>query len=252
MPTINVTVRNRIATAQRWQCIICGNSDYIVDFDLDDEWNDMPNKVAVFVTNTRGNIRHERVLFDGSTCGIPVLRGVNMVDIGIEAGDIRTTTPAHVKCEACITDRAGMPQEPENNVYGQILAMTADIAQAVIAASEQAESAQTAASAAARDAQTTRTAASAAASSAQTAQECAQAMWLGRLTSPVICGIEWLRSYPSSRMITCCISSWIPRLPKEKMGERWNESFSCEGVFRNAGKKREVLRCREANTKGSV
>lgn len=176
MPTINVTVRNRIATAQRWQCIICGNSDYIVDFDLDDEWNDMPNKVAVFVTSTRGNIRHERVLFDGSTCGIPVLRGVNMVDIGIEAGDIRTTTPAHVKCEACITDRAGMPQEPENNVYGQILAMTTDIAQAVIAASEQAESAQTAASAAARDAQTTRTAASAAASSAQTAQECAQAM----------------------------------------------------------------------------
>lgn len=176
MPTINVTVRNRIATAQRWQCIICGNSDYIVDFDLDDEWNDMPNKVAVFVTNTRGNIRHERVLFDGSTCGIPVLRGVNMVDIGIEAGDIRTTTPAHVKCEACITDRAGMPQEPENNVYGQILAMTTDIAQAVIAASEQAESAQTAASAAARDAQTTRTAASAAVSSAQTAQECAQAM----------------------------------------------------------------------------
>jgi len=35
MPTISVTVRNRIATAQRWQCIICGNSDYIVDFDLD-------------------------------------------------------------------------------------------------------------------------------------------------------------------------------------------------------------------------
>ena len=162
MPTINVTVRNRIATAQRWQCIICGNSDYIVDFDLDDEWNDMPNKVAVFVTNTRGNIRHERVLFDGSTCGIPVLRGVNMVDIGIEAGDIRTTTPAHVKCEACITDRAGMPQEPENNVYGQILAMTTDIAQAATAAAEQAESTQTAASAAAKE--------------AQTAQECAQAM----------------------------------------------------------------------------
>ena len=176
MPTINVTVRNRIATAQRWQCIICGNSDYIVDFDLDDEWNDMPNKVAVFVTNTRGNIRHERVLFDGSTCGIPVLRGVNMVDIGIEAGDIRTTTPAHVKCEACITDRAGMPQEPENNVYGQILAMTTDIAQAATAAAEQAESAQTAASAAAKDAQTAQTAAGTAAQCAQTAQDCAQAM----------------------------------------------------------------------------
>lgn len=176
MPTINVTVRNRIATAQRWQCIICGNSDYIVDFDLDDEWNDMPNKVAVFVTNTRGNIRHERILFEGSTCSIPVLRGVSVVDIGIEAGDIRTTTPAHVKCEACIADRAGMPQEPENNVYGQILTMINSIDSATTAAAEQAENAQTAASAAAKDAQTAQTAARAAESSAQTAQECAQAM----------------------------------------------------------------------------
>lgn len=62
----------------------------------------MPNKVAVFVTNTRtrGNIRHERVLFEGSTCSIPVLRGVSTVDIGIEAGDIRTTTPAHAQNES--------------------------------------------------------------------------------------------------------------------------------------------------------
>ena len=97
MPTINVTVRNRIATAQRWQCIICGNSDYIVDFDLDDEWNDMPNKVAVFVTNTRGNIRHERVLFDGSTCGIPVLRGVNIVDIG----HMSSANPASLTTQDC-------------------------------------------------------------------------------------------------------------------------------------------------------
>ena len=176
MPTISVTVRNRIATAQRWQCIICGNSDYIVDFDLDAEWNDMPNKVAVFVTNTRGNIRHERVLFKGSTCSIPVLRGVSTVDIGIEAGDIRTTTPAHVKCEACIADAAGTPQEPDEDVYGQILERADNMAQAALVMAEQTENAQTAASAAARDAQTTRTAASAAASSAQTAQECAQAM----------------------------------------------------------------------------
>ena len=127
MPTINVTVRNRIATAQRWQCIICGNSDYIVDFDLDDEWNDMPNKVAVFVTNTRGNIRHERVLFEGSTCSIPVLRGVSVVDIGIEAGDIRTTTPAHVKCEACIADNAGLPQEPSESIYEQVLSKLSNV-----------------------------------------------------------------------------------------------------------------------------
>ena len=176
MPTISVTVRNRIATAQRWQCIICGNSDYIVDFDLDAEWNDMPNKVAVFVTNTRGNIRHERVLFEGSTCSIPVLRGVSTVDIGIEAGDIRTTTPAHVKCEACIADNAGLPQEPEDDVYRQILSRVDGTAQAATAAARDAQTAQMAASAAASSAQTAQMAASAAASSAQTAQECAQTM----------------------------------------------------------------------------
>lgn len=176
MPTINVTVRNKIAKSQPPAFIVCGNSDYTAVFDLDDEWAEFPNRVAVFVYYAGRERRNERVIFDGDECPIPTLRGVRAVEVGLEAGNIRTTTPARIRCFGCITDAAGLPQEPENNIYGQILAMTTDIAQAVIAASEQAESAQTAASAAARDAQTTRTAASAAASSAQTAQECAQAM----------------------------------------------------------------------------
>lgn len=121
MPTINVTVRNRIATAQRWQCIICGNSDYTIAFDLDDEWNSIENKVAVFVTTTHGETRHERILFTGNSCRVPVLRDINIVDIGIEAGNVRTTTPARIKCAACITDRAGIPQEPTPDIYTQII-----------------------------------------------------------------------------------------------------------------------------------
>ena len=162
MPTINVTVRNKIAKSQPPAFVVCGNSDYTAVFDLDDEWAEFPNRVAVFVYQVGRERRNERVIFDGDECPIPTLRGVRAVEVGLEAGNIRTTTPARIRCFGCITDAAGTPQEPEDDVYRQILSRVDGTAQA--------------ATAAARDAQTAQTAASAAASSAQTAQDCAQAM----------------------------------------------------------------------------
>lgn len=176
MPTINVTVRNKIAKSQPPAFVVCGNSDYTAVFDLDDEWAEFPNRVAVFVYQVGRERRNERVIFDGDECPIPTLRGVRAVEVGLEAGNIRTTTPARIRCFGCITDAAGTPQEPDEDVYGQILERADNMAQAATAAAEQAESAQTAASAAAKDAQTAQTAASTAAQCAQTAQECAQAM----------------------------------------------------------------------------
>ena len=176
MPTINVTVRNKIAKSQPPAFIVCGNSDYTAVFDLDDEWAAVKNRVAVFVYQVGRERRNERVIFDGDECPIPTLRGVRAVEVGLEAGNIRTTTPARIRCFGCITDAAGTPHEPEDDVYRQILSKVDGAAQAATAAAEQAESAQTAASAAAKDAHTAQTAARAAESSAQTAQECAQAM----------------------------------------------------------------------------
>lgn len=176
MPTINVTVRNKIAKSQPPAFVVCGNSDYTAVFDLDDEWAEFPNRVAVFVYQVGRERRNERVIFDGDECPIPTLRGVRAVEVGLEAGNIRTTTPARIRCFGCITDAAGTPQEPDEDVYGQILERADNMAQAATAAAEQAESAQTAASAAAKDAQTAQTAAGTAAQCAQTAQDCAQAM----------------------------------------------------------------------------
>ncbi len=176
MPTINVTVRNKIAKSQPPAFIVCGNSDYTAVFDLDDEWAEFPNRVAVFVYQVGRERRNERVIFDGDECPIPTLRGVRAVEVGLEAGNIRTTTPARIRCFGCITDAAGTPQEPDEDVYGQILERADNMAQAATAAARDAQTAQTAASAAASSAQTAQTAASAAASSAQTAQDCAQAM----------------------------------------------------------------------------
>jgi hypothetical protein len=176
MPTINVTVRNKIAKSQPPAFVVCGNSDYTAVFDLDDEWAEFPNRVAVFVYQVGRERRNERVIFDGDECPIPTLRGVRAVEVGLEAGNIRTTTPARIRCFGCITDAAGTPQEPEDDVYRQILSRVDGTAQAATAAARDAQTAQTAASAAASSAQTAQTAASAAASSAQTAQDCAQVM----------------------------------------------------------------------------
>lgn len=155
---------------------MCGNSDYTVVFDLDDEWAAFKNRVAVFVYQVGRERRNERVIFDGNECPIPTLRGVRAVEVGLEAGNIRTTTPARIRCFGCITDAAGTPQEPDEDVYGQILERADNMAQAALVMAEQTENAQTAASAAAEDARTAQTAASTAAQCAQTAQDCAQAM----------------------------------------------------------------------------
>ena len=176
MPTINVTVRNKIAKSQPPAFIVCGNSDYTAVFDLDDEWAEFPNRVAVFVYQVGRERRNERVIFDGDECPIPTLRGVRAVEVGLEAGNIRTTTPARIRCFGCITDAAGTPQEPDEDVYGQILERADNMAQAALVMAEQTENAQTAAGAAAEDARTAQTAASTAAQCAQTAQDCAQAM----------------------------------------------------------------------------
>lgn len=176
MPTINVTVRNKIAKSQPPAFVVCGNSDYTAVFDLDDEWAEFPNRVAVFAYQVGRERRNERVIFDGDECPIPTLRGVRAVEVGLEAGNIRTTTPARIRCFGCITDAAGTPQEPDEDVYGQILERADNMAQAALVMAEQTENAQTAASAAAEDARTAQTAASTAAQCAQTAQDCAQAM----------------------------------------------------------------------------
>lgn len=47
MPTIDIIIRNKTASAVNPPCIVCGNSDYNVKFDFDDEWQAHNNKIGV-------------------------------------------------------------------------------------------------------------------------------------------------------------------------------------------------------------
>lgn len=122
MPTIDIIIRNKTASAVNPPCIVCGNSDYNVKFNFDEEWQAHNNKIGVFAYNRCGEWQSEKVLFDGDTCPVPALHGVRSVWIGVTAGDVRTSTPADVPCRMGATDFSDTTEKPSADIWGQILA----------------------------------------------------------------------------------------------------------------------------------
>ena len=121
MPTIDIIIRNKTASAVNPPCIVCGNSDYNVKFNFDDEWQAHNNKIGVFAYNRCGEWQSEKVLFEGDTCPVPALHGVRSVWIGVAAGDVRTSTPADVPCRMGATDFSDTTEKPSADIWGQIL-----------------------------------------------------------------------------------------------------------------------------------
>ena len=121
MPTIDIIIRNKTASAVNPPCIVCGNSDYNVKFNFDEEWQAHNNKIGVFAYNRCGEWRSENVLFEGDTCPVPALHGVRSVWIGVTAGDVRTSTPADVPCRMGATDFSDTTEKPSADIWGQIL-----------------------------------------------------------------------------------------------------------------------------------
>lgn len=119
MKTINVTVRDKIASAVGDIVYICGNSDYIINFDFDAEWDDYDVKTARFVHDGS----YIDVVFAGNQCDMPVIHKAYGIYVGVYAGDLRTTTPAHIPSAASILSTDGTPEAPPDDVYAQITAL---------------------------------------------------------------------------------------------------------------------------------
>lgn len=116
---INIFVRSKIATASEDALYICGNSDYIVAFDFDDEWSEFENKTARF---SYGN-KYTDVLFSGDTCPMPAISNTLSLKIGVFAGNLHTSTPAVIPAKKSILCGGGTPAPPSVDVYSQILTM---------------------------------------------------------------------------------------------------------------------------------
>lgn len=114
---IKISVKNKIAYRQDDVSIVCGNSDYVIQFAFDDEWSPYDTKTARFVTDAG----YTDVVFSGDEVTVPVITDAMSVRVGVYAGNLHTTTPAVIFCRRCITDGSGNPADPTDDVYNQIM-----------------------------------------------------------------------------------------------------------------------------------
>ena len=119
---ITLNVRDKIASCITEKPIVCGNSDYEIHFDFDEEWNGHEVKTAVFTVNGKSVLKP----FSGTVCKIPELNNTLILWVGVFAGTIddgtlSTSTPALVHCVPCATDGEHLPFPPPDDVYNQIV-----------------------------------------------------------------------------------------------------------------------------------
>ena len=113
---LQITVRNRRASCAP-AVIVCGNTDDAVRFDTDAEWDAFPEKTAHFAYCRDGTEYHVGVPFSGDRCVMPAVHGTDLLSVGLEAGTVRTTTPARIPCIPGITELQGEPDRSETDLY---------------------------------------------------------------------------------------------------------------------------------------
>ncbi len=96
MRNINIVVRNKIARNADGTEYICGNSDFLVNFDFDAEWDAYDAKTARFIYGST----YKDIVFQGNQCKMPIMSNTNTILCG-----------------------NGSPAAPSDDVYNQIMEM---------------------------------------------------------------------------------------------------------------------------------
>lgn len=131
LTTIHITVRDRVPTITAGEDVISHNSDYVAEFEFDEEWQDKV-KTVYFVCEDGS---YQAVVMDGNSCGAPMLDGEHRrIFVGVQAGAakkpsvLKTTRPCCLKVKDSIADYLGQPiPDPSPDVYEQIIAMLESI-----------------------------------------------------------------------------------------------------------------------------
>ncbi len=120
MPTIGISVKKKKAFLSGGvRYIVRDNSDYVIDFTFDDEWANETVKTARFAFSDS----YIDVPFTGNSVAVPVISTGRIVEVGVFAGDLRTTTGAPITLVPSIRSKNGAPVEPESSVYDHIVSL---------------------------------------------------------------------------------------------------------------------------------
>ena len=99
MKILHIDVRDKIATYRsRDGEIVCGNTDYKIQFSLDAEWSGL-DKTARFIWNGK---YFDVPLREDDSCVVPVISKASVVKVGLYAEKMQTTTSATINCKRSI------------------------------------------------------------------------------------------------------------------------------------------------------
>ena len=117
MPDINITVAHKVAVSDT-TTIVCDNSDYTVHWTLDEEWSAYDTKTmrTIYMDGT-----YTDKVFSGDVTALPVCTVPGAVQIGLFAGDLRTSRVAILRALPSVRSAAGAPADPTPDVYDQLM-----------------------------------------------------------------------------------------------------------------------------------
>lgn len=122
MNNIVIRIRNRHAMLMTQSYIVNGNTSYIVEFDFDAEWSEFGEKTARFVYCDEHGARHWiDVPITNNTCNVPKLERVDKVEVGVYAGNIRTSTAALIPCLWSILCCRGEKYTPKRDCFNELM-----------------------------------------------------------------------------------------------------------------------------------
>lgn len=123
MPDINITVAHKVAVSDT-QSIVCDNSDYTVHWTLDEDWSAYDTKTmrTIYMDGT-----YTDTVFSGVVVALPVCTVPGVVQIGLFAGDIRTSRVAILRALPSVRSGAGAPADPTPDVYDQLMECMAQL-----------------------------------------------------------------------------------------------------------------------------
>lgn len=123
MPDINITVAHKVAVSDT-QAIVCDNSDYTVHWTLDEDWSAYDTKTmrTIYMDGTFTD-----KVFSGAEVELPVCTVPGVVQIGLFAGDIRTSRVAILRALPSVRSASGAPADPTPDVYDQLMERMAQL-----------------------------------------------------------------------------------------------------------------------------
>ena len=129
MHIIEVTVRDRVATHIGDDFYVCGNTEYEIHFDFDEEWDALDIKTARFIAD--GNVLYPDRIFSGNVCSFPdnpPISNTTSVRVGVFAGNLHTTTPARIPAAKSILCGTPTPAAPDEDAYHEAMAEMSKVA----------------------------------------------------------------------------------------------------------------------------